>query len=101
TVIGTRSVGKNALFFYQIEVILSTKLSVSNRSIAAQLEITFCESISYAQIKAGVAYCLELIGSEGAVVAVKVVRAGQSQPVEFKFTREAVPLPSVSNCRLN
>jgi carboxyl-terminal processing protease len=39
----------------------------------------------------------KLIGPEGTSVAVKVIRAGQSQPLEFKFTREAVPLPSVSN----
>jgi carboxyl-terminal processing protease len=39
----------------------------------------------------------KLIGPEGTLVTVKVRRAGVAQPVEFKFTREAVPLPSVSN----
>jgi carboxyl-terminal processing protease len=39
----------------------------------------------------------KLIGPEGTPVTVKVRRPGVAQPVEFKFTREAVPLPSVSN----
>jgi carboxyl-terminal processing protease len=39
----------------------------------------------------------KLIGPEGTSVTVKVARLGVSQPVEFKFVREAVPLPSVSN----
>ncbi|MFL6278114.1 MAG: S41 family peptidase [Blastocatellia bacterium] len=39
----------------------------------------------------------KLIGPEGTPVTVKVRRAGAAQPVEFKFVREAVPLPSVSN----
>jgi carboxyl-terminal processing protease len=39
----------------------------------------------------------KLIGPEGTSVTVKVARLGASQPVEFKFVREAVPLPSVSN----
>jgi carboxyl-terminal processing protease len=39
----------------------------------------------------------KLIGPEGTPVTVKVRRAGVAQPVEFKFIREAVPLPSVSN----
>jgi carboxyl-terminal processing protease len=39
----------------------------------------------------------KLIGPEGTSVTVKVRRAGVAQPVEFKFIREAVPLPSVSN----
>ncbi|HJQ24070.1 MAG TPA: S41 family peptidase [Blastocatellia bacterium] len=39
----------------------------------------------------------KLIGPEGTPVTVKVRRAGAAQPVEFKFIREAVPLPSVSN----
>src|SRR5205085_9095677 len=39
----------------------------------------------------------KLIGPEGTPVNVKVRRAGVAQPVEFKFIREAVPLPSVSN----
>src|ERR1051325_11585052 len=39
----------------------------------------------------------KLIGPEGTPVTVKVLRAGVSQPIEMKFVREAVPLPSVSN----
>ena len=39
----------------------------------------------------------KLIGPEGTSVTVKVARLGASQPVEFKFVREAVPLPSVTN----
>ena len=39
----------------------------------------------------------KLIGPEGTPVTVKVRRAGVQQPVEFKFIREGVPLPSVSN----
>src|SRR5262245_11823282 len=39
----------------------------------------------------------KLIGPEGTSVNVKVARAGVSQPVEFKFVREAVPLPSVGS----
>jgi carboxyl-terminal processing protease len=39
----------------------------------------------------------KLIGPEGTPVTVKVRRAGVAQPIEFKFIREAVPLPSVSN----
>jgi carboxyl-terminal processing protease len=39
----------------------------------------------------------KLIGPEGTPVTVKVMRAGVTQPVEFRFVREAVPLPSVSN----
>src|SRR5438128_7838071 len=39
----------------------------------------------------------KLIGPEGTPVTVKVRRPGVAQPVEFKFIREAVPLPSVSN----
>ena len=39
----------------------------------------------------------KLIGPEGTPVTVKVSRLGASQPVEFKFVREAVPLPSVTN----
>jgi carboxyl-terminal processing protease len=39
----------------------------------------------------------KLIGPEGTPVTVKVARPGVSQPIEFKFVREAVPLPSVSN----
>jgi len=39
----------------------------------------------------------KLIGPEGTSVAVKVSRLGASQPQEFKFVRQAVPLPSVSN----
>src|SRR6185503_1624630 len=39
----------------------------------------------------------KLIGPEGTPVTVKVSRPGVSQPVEFRFVREAVPLPSVSN----
>lgn len=39
----------------------------------------------------------KLIGPEGTSVTVKVARLGVSQPVEFKFVREAVPLPSVTN----
>jgi carboxyl-terminal processing protease len=39
----------------------------------------------------------KLIGPEGTPVTVKVARPGVSQPIELKFVREAVPLPSVSN----
>lgn len=39
----------------------------------------------------------KLVGPEGTSVTVKVARLGASQPVEFKFVREAVPLPSVTN----
>jgi carboxyl-terminal processing protease len=39
----------------------------------------------------------KLIGPEGTPVTVRVQRAGVSQPIEMKFIREAVPLPSVSN----
>lgn len=39
----------------------------------------------------------KLIGPEGTSVTVKVARLGASQPLEYKFVREAVPLPSVSN----
>lgn len=39
----------------------------------------------------------KLIGPEGTPVVVKVSRPGASQPIELKFVREAVPLPSVSN----
>jgi carboxyl-terminal processing protease len=39
----------------------------------------------------------KLIGPEGTPVTVKVSRPGVAQPIEFKFVREAVPLPSVSN----
>jgi carboxyl-terminal processing protease len=39
----------------------------------------------------------KLIGPEGTPVTVKVRRPGAAQPLEFKFIREAVPLPSVSN----
>jgi len=39
----------------------------------------------------------KLIGPEGTPVTVRVARLAASQPVEFKFVREAVPLPSVTN----
>ena len=39
----------------------------------------------------------KLIGPEGTSVTVKVTRLGSSQPLEFKFTREAVRLDSVTN----
>ncbi|MFY9570351.1 MAG: S41 family peptidase, partial [Blastocatellia bacterium] len=39
----------------------------------------------------------KLVGPEGTAVSVKVARLSSSQPVEFKFVREAVPLPSVTN----
>lgn len=39
----------------------------------------------------------KLIGPEGTSVTVKVMRLGASQPVEFKFVREAVRLDSVTN----
>lgn len=39
----------------------------------------------------------KLIGPEGTAVTVKVSRLGASQPIEFKFVREAVPLPSLTN----
>lgn len=39
----------------------------------------------------------KLLGPEGTQVTVKVSRLGASQPLEFKFTREGVPLASVTN----
>ncbi len=39
----------------------------------------------------------KLIGPEGSSVTVKVMRLGASQPLEFKFVREAVKLDSVTN----
>lgn len=39
----------------------------------------------------------KLIGPEGTSVTVKVTRLGASQPLEFKFIREAVRLDSVTN----
>lgn len=39
----------------------------------------------------------KLLGPEGTPVTVKVSRAGARDPIEFKFTREAVPLPSITN----
>lgn len=39
----------------------------------------------------------KLLGPEGTPVTVKVARAGVRDPIEFKFIREAVPLPSISN----
>ena len=39
----------------------------------------------------------KLIGPQGTSVTVKVTRLGASQPLEFKFTREAVKLDSVTN----
>ncbi|MEK6303128.1 MAG: S41 family peptidase [Acidobacteriota bacterium] len=39
----------------------------------------------------------KLLGPEGTPVTVKVSRAGVRDPIEFKFTREAVPLPSITN----
>jgi carboxyl-terminal processing protease len=39
----------------------------------------------------------KLIGPEGTSVTVKVARLSASQPVEFKFVREAVKLDSVTN----
>src|SRR5438552_178565 len=39
----------------------------------------------------------KLIGPEGTSVTVKVARLGTSQPIEFKFTRDAVKLDSVTN----
>lgn len=39
----------------------------------------------------------KLIGPEGTSVAVKVMRLGASQPLEFKLVREAVKLDSVTN----
>lgn len=39
----------------------------------------------------------KLIGPEGTSVTVKVKRIGVSQPLEFKFVREAVSLPSLTN----
>ena len=43
----------------------------------------------------------KLIGPEGTPVTVKVARAGAKDPVEFKFVREAVPLPSITNYYMN
>ncbi|MFY9611176.1 MAG: S41 family peptidase [Blastocatellia bacterium] len=39
----------------------------------------------------------KLLGPEGTPVTVKVARAGVKDPIEFKFIREAVPLPSITN----
>ena len=39
----------------------------------------------------------KLVGPEGTSVTVKVSRLGASQPLEFKFVREAVKLDSVTN----
>jgi carboxyl-terminal processing protease len=39
----------------------------------------------------------KLIGPEGTPVTVKVARAGQAQPLEFKLVRGSVPLPSITN----
>ncbi|HSO76504.1 MAG TPA: S41 family peptidase [Blastocatellia bacterium] len=39
----------------------------------------------------------KLLGPEGTPVTVKVSRAGVKDPIEFKFIREAVPLPSITN----
>lgn len=39
----------------------------------------------------------KLIGPEGTSVTVKVARLGETQPLEFKFVREAVKLDSVTN----
>ena len=39
----------------------------------------------------------KLIGPEGKPVTVKVQRAGSAQPVELRFVREEVPLPSITN----
>jgi len=39
----------------------------------------------------------KLIGPEGTQVNVKVARLGVEKPIEFKLTRGAVPLPSVTN----
>jgi carboxyl-terminal processing protease len=39
----------------------------------------------------------KLIGPEGKPVTVKVLRAGSSQPIELRFVREEVPLPSITN----
>lgn len=39
----------------------------------------------------------KLIGPEGTSVTVKAARLGVSQPIEFKFVREAVKLDSVTN----
>ncbi|HXG91173.1 MAG TPA: S41 family peptidase, partial [Blastocatellia bacterium] len=45
----------------------------------------------------GVAQVREkLLGPEGTTVVVKVLRAGVSQPLEFKLTRESVPVPSIT-----
>ena len=39
----------------------------------------------------------KLLGPEGTPVTVKMGRLGVSQPVEYKLTRAAVPLPSITN----
>jgi carboxyl-terminal processing protease len=39
----------------------------------------------------------KLLGPEGTQLTLKVARIGVEKPVEFKLTRGAVPLPSVSN----
>ena len=39
----------------------------------------------------------KLLGPEGTQLTLKVARIGVEKPVEFKLTRGAVPLPSVTN----
>lgn len=39
----------------------------------------------------------KLLGPEGTVVKFKIARAGVANPIEFKFSRGAVPLPSIAN----
>ena len=39
----------------------------------------------------------KLLGPEGTPVTVTVARAGVKDPLEYKFIREAVPLPSITN----
>ncbi|MFY9609315.1 MAG: S41 family peptidase [Blastocatellia bacterium] len=39
----------------------------------------------------------KLLGPEGTVVSFKIARAGVPNPIEFKLSRSAVPLPSIAN----
>ena len=42
----------------------------------------------------------KLLGPEGTQVVVKVARLGSPQPVEYKLTRAAVPLPSITDSHM-
>jgi carboxyl-terminal processing protease len=39
----------------------------------------------------------KLLGPEGTIVNLKIARAGLANPIEFKLSRGAVPLPSIAN----